>query len=449
MLSVAPVLVAFMATACKPGDPDGSIDLIDPETCRACHPTHYQQWSGSMHAYAGDDPVFLAMNERGQRETDGALGDFCVQCHAPVAVALGATTDGLNLPELDPSLRGVTCYACHQIDAVEQLHNNGTRLARDTIMRGGITDPKSTPTHASEWSGFHDRDNPRSSELCGSCHDVRLDNGVDLERTYAQWTETIFADPESPARLSCAACHMPGSDGPAAEGGDERRVHDHTMPGVDVAITPWPEDDTHRQAVQGELDTMLLGQLCVDPLTTGAAVIVGLDNVASGHHITSGAAHDRRLWVELVATLDGTEVWSTGAYADDEVLPHPDDGIADLWQFRDVVRDDRGEPAHMFWDVATLEEQTIGGPITLDPADPAYDVSHPTRNVLVPVDFDTLSLRARIRPIGLDVLDDLVDSGDLAPALRDAMPTFELAGTMATWTPDAEGTVQGSYLCVP
>ena len=42
-----------------------------------------------MHAYAAEDPVFLAMNQRGQRETNGELGDFCVQCHAPVAVHVG------------------------------------------------------------------------------------------------------------------------------------------------------------------------------------------------------------------------------------------------------------------------------------------------------------------------------------------------------------------------
>ena len=54
-------------------------ELMDPEACKTCHPIAYQEWSGSMHAYAADDPVFLAMNQRAQRETSGALGDFCVQ----------------------------------------------------------------------------------------------------------------------------------------------------------------------------------------------------------------------------------------------------------------------------------------------------------------------------------------------------------------------------------
>ena len=68
--------------------------MMDPATCGECHQTHLTQWSGSMHAYASKDPVFLAMNARGQRETNGELGSFCVQCHAPMALRTGATTDG-------------------------------------------------------------------------------------------------------------------------------------------------------------------------------------------------------------------------------------------------------------------------------------------------------------------------------------------------------------------
>ena len=78
-------------------------ELLDPETCQDCHPDHYREWSGSMHAYASDDPVFLAMNQRGQRETGGELGDFCVKCHAPMAVLEGATTDGLDMASVRAS----------------------------------------------------------------------------------------------------------------------------------------------------------------------------------------------------------------------------------------------------------------------------------------------------------------------------------------------------------
>ena len=72
-----------------------------------------------MHAYASEDPVFRALNALGQAETNGELGDFCVQCHAPLAVELGLTTDGLELDEVPEHLRGIGCTFCHQVDAVE------------------------------------------------------------------------------------------------------------------------------------------------------------------------------------------------------------------------------------------------------------------------------------------------------------------------------------------
>jgi len=401
-----------------------------------------------MHAYAGDDPVFLAMNARGQRETNGALGDLCVRCHAPVAVALGETTDGLNLEELDATLKGVTCYACHQVDSVGELHNNGNVLAFDNTMRGGIEDPTVNRSHASKWSGLHDRDNPSSSDMCGSCHDVVLDNGVHLERTYEQWTQTLYADEASYARLSCAACHMPGYDGPAAVGGPERRLHDHMMPGVDVALTDWPQADEQRAAVQSELDTTLLASLCVASQAEGSQVFVSLDNVAAGHAFPSGAAHDRRAWLELEAYEGDALVWSKGAYADGEEVPSP---TADptLWGFRDVATKADGTAAHMFWEVDSVAEFTIPGPVTLDPTDPRYLLTHQTNQWLIPAAVDRVTMRLRIRPIGLDVLDDLIESGDLAPGFRDEMPTFDLGATVLQWTPEAALSVYGDLSCVP
>jgi hypothetical protein len=401
-----------------------------------------------MHAYAADDPVFLAMNERGQRETDGALGDLCVGCHAPVAVALGKTDDGLNLAELAPELRGVTCFACHQVDSVGELHNNDTRLALDNTMRGGIDDPVLNPVHASRWSSLHDRDEPESSDMCGSCHDVVLDNQVHLERTHQQWDSSLYANLSS-ARLSCAACHLPGSDGQVVPGGPERRVHDHSMPGVDIAITEWPQREAQRAAVQAELDTTLLARLCVAEQAEGALLLASLDNVAAGHNYPSGAAHDRRSWAELVAYSGDEVVWSVGTYADDEIVPKPAEAPGDLWQFRDVANKANGETAHMFWEVDSLSEHTLQAPVTFDPSDPDFLLPHVTRQWALDRPVDRVTMRVRIRPIGLDVLDDLIASGDLAPGLRDEMPVFDLGATVLEWTPSAASTVYGDFACVP
>jgi hypothetical protein len=51
-----------------------------------------------------------------------------------------------------------------------------------------------------------------------------------------------------------------------------------------------------------------------------------------------------------------------------------------------------------------------------------------------------VTARLRIRPIGLDVLQDLVDSGDLDPAFVAEMPTLTF-GAQLEWTP-ADGVMK-------
>jgi nitrate/TMAO reductase-like tetraheme cytochrome c subunit len=174
----------FVVGAC--GDNEGlSIDeIMKPETCVTCHPKHFKEWSGSMHAYAADDPVFIAMNKRGQRETNGALGDFCVQCHAPMALRLGLTSNGLNMAEVPQWAKGVTCYFCHNAKSVEGTHNAPIVLFNDAVMRGGIKNPVANNAHRSEFSGVVDSDSADSSAMCGSCHDIVTQKGVHLERTF-------------------------------------------------------------------------------------------------------------------------------------------------------------------------------------------------------------------------------------------------------------------------
>jgi hypothetical protein len=60
-------------------------DLLDPVKCKTCHETHYNEWSASMHAYASTDPVFLAMNRRGQRETNVMRPWHCEPVPPPMA----------------------------------------------------------------------------------------------------------------------------------------------------------------------------------------------------------------------------------------------------------------------------------------------------------------------------------------------------------------------------
>jgi Cytochrome c554 and c-prime len=411
--------------------------LKDPATCKGCHASYFAQWSGSMHAYASIDPVFVAMNARGQRETSGALGNFCVKCHAPMAVADGDTDDGLNLAKLPSYDRGVTCYFCHSVKSVSGTHNNPLVLADDSVMRGDITDPMQNDAHRSEYSSLHDRNDLTSASLCGSCHDVVSPPGAAIERTFVEWKTSLFS--HAPAGLACGSCHMAGSQGQVTglPGAKTRTLHEHTFPALDVAFESFPDASTELQEIHEKLDTSTLqAALCVRHDINGAQAEVVLDNVGAGHDWPSGASQDRRAWVELVAYAGGKQIYSSGVIADGQAATASTD--PDLWLIHDCMFDSTGKQVNMFWQAKSDESNLLPGPLTADQTDPNYYKTHVywlyPRSGVLPSDPDKITMRVRVRPIGLDVIDDLIQSGDLAPSFKSKIPTFDLASTELTWT---------------
>ena len=315
MRAWALLLIAFVA-ACS-GDAKYTVEqLQDPATCMECHPKHYTQWSGSMHAYAAEDPVFVAMNARGQRETNGELGDFCIKCHAPMALLLGeASGANFDPAALSPRAKGITCYFCHNVEDVLEEHNNGLVIAMDQTMRGGVRNPAESPAHHSEY----DADiagKTNNSRMCGSCHDVTTANAnVHLERTFAEWKTTVFAinDPSKFLPLTCSGCHMfptteAIAEGPGLDVGNrEYGFNDHSFPAIDLALTPFPQMEEQERLVQRDLDAALkivglrplgsqepYGGICVQPDGT---FTVRIDSFNVGHMFPSGAAQDRRTWI--------------------------------------------------------------------------------------------------------------------------------------------------------
>jgi hypothetical protein len=394
-------------------------ELQDPASCQPCHAEHYREWESSMHAYAARDPVFMAMNERGQAETQGELGELCVRCHAPMALELGLTRDGLNLPDLeDANARGVTCYFCHDVSAVEEDHNRGLTLARDAVMRGGLggadreaSEPLdalpavASPAHESAYSALHDRASSESAGLCGACHDVVNGHGVELERTFAEWRSSRFAATGAEQR-TCAACHMSGYDGPAAAQGPERTPHRHLWAGIDVALeSSFPGIDAQRAAIDDALQGAVELTLAATTPESLEQVAVTLTNRGVGHAWPSGAAQDRRAWVELTAYDDaGAVVLQSGHVADGEVVGARE---PDLHVLRDRLFDADGNAVHMFWQAAPSHDHPSGYASDVLPVPTAEAVpASKTFNYTLPASTARVTARLRIQPIGLDVLDD-------------------------------------------
>lgn len=450
----AGILLACALAACDDGKGDGTgeatgtltrEELMDPQTCKECHADAFRQWASSMHAYAAEDPVFLAMNARGQEETGGALGDFCVNCHAPMAVREGLTDDGRDLDELDDMYKGVTCYFCHNVEGLEAGHkdaNNPLVLANDTTMRGALEDPVRPPAHEVAYSALHDGKDPRSAALCGTCHDIKTPAGVHLERTFAEWNGSIFSKGDAPQ--TCNACHMPGVDGTAAQSDDidvpSRRVHTHLFAGVDTALTDFPDIEVQRAAIACELSAVVRAALIPNP---SGEFIVRLEANAA-HRWPSGAAQDRRAWVEFTAyDAGGKVIFESGHIAEGEPVLKTEGATGydrNLFAMHDSIFDEDGQPVHMFWEAAPSEAHPDGYerftlPGTTDLNTPhfrewSYRVAPQPARVTVQV---------HIRPMDLNVIDELIADGHLDAEVRDGFHDVSLASGHLDWTEAEDG----------
>ncbi|MCA9686566.1 MAG: hypothetical protein KC457_30640, partial [Myxococcales bacterium] len=242
--------------------------------------------------------------------------------------------------------------------------------------------------------------------------------------------------------LSCNDCHMRRSrDAIAVYPGvpTDRDRHDHAFVGVDVAITDFPDGELGPQlraeqlaAIEDQRKTALCASLCVREVDGSAEVTVWLHDEGAGHSWPSAATPDRRAWVELVAVDAGdAAIYSSGVVADDQPIATLDD--PDLWLFRDRLFDDEGVETHDFWRAASYESNLLLAPGSFGSGgDASTWVSHGYALPELPARVD---MRVRLRPIGLEILDELVASGDLDPALR-GTTTFDVAPAVLTWTPE-------------
>jgi hypothetical protein len=176
---------------------DGIVAMDDVTVCANCHgnydkavePLH--NWRGSMMAHAGRDPVFWAALAVAEQDFDGS-GDLCIRCHAPAGWSAGRSTptDGSGLDPI-ADRNGIQCDVCHRLTNPDQSEHLGVQVDPFLAISGDpaeghygsgqyvLADSNQTKlgpyadanppqgAHQAQQSQFH-----RSSELCGTCHDV-------------------------------------------------------------------------------------------------------------------------------------------------------------------------------------------------------------------------------------------------------------------------------------
>src|SRR4029079_11716233 len=105
-----------------------------------------------------------------------------------------------------------------------------------------------------------------------------------------------------------------------------------------------------------------------------------------------------------------------------------------LWLLRDKIFGADNKETHLFWQAARFESELLSAAATADPTDPAF-VHSVTKTFTLPLPApDRVTMRVRMLPIDFDLLDDLVATKDLDPAVLDQVPTYDLGGTTREWT---------------
>jgi hypothetical protein len=181
-------------TVKMPGTQPGEVSSLQTAgRCDNCHggydplaePAHL--WNGSMMAHAASDPLFWAAMAVAEQDFDGS-GDLCLRCHTPNGWLGGRSTptDGSALsPSSDSD--GVECDLCHRLTDPraqspepvgvqsppflastdgEARHGNGQYVVYDGNEKLGPYDDADA-RHQGRPSSFL-----RSSDFCGTCHDV-------------------------------------------------------------------------------------------------------------------------------------------------------------------------------------------------------------------------------------------------------------------------------------
>lgn len=335
-------------------------DFEASETCQPCHPVHFKEWSGSMHAYAVKDPVWMSVNIIGQSQYTNALDQACVPCHATIGMLIGETPHGGFDPEdMSPvAAEGVGCDICHIISGIHGLENGRFDIEPGPVKFGTIENPVATSAHESEYSPLYAR-----SEYCGSCHDFVTGAGLELENTYREWID----GGHFMTKKTCNDCHMATYEGPAAVGGPDRTVHRHDFIGADVALIDFPNKAEQFEAVTEMMQNALtLGLVIPDTVTAGAnlPVTVNVTNDLTGHSVPSGVPFNRQMWLAVVV-IDGVgdTVYSSGQLDANLDLMDENSAFAerdaDLVNFQAQMYRADSTKTGGTWDVAYLDNPAI------------------------------------------------------------------------------------------
>jgi tetratricopeptide (TPR) repeat protein len=425
--------------------------LIGAETCERCHPDVVEQWAGSAHRFASFNNPFYEASLNDLRENATASNEWiashiesldapevgvgrikskwCGGCHDPALMLAGAMESSIDRERVEAQA-GLTCLACHAIDAIHDRTGDGNY---------NIADEQEDPylfadAEPGSWQAFlHDaavkakptvhmrqllKDFFRTSEYCATCHKVSIPEPVNnyrwlrAQNEYDNWHDSGVSWNASrtfylpPAPRVCQDCHMPPEPAPLGDlAAEDGRVRSHRFLAVNTAL-PFVRGDT---ATIRMIETFLRdGKLSVDifalrregeegplmgapdawRLRAGESITVEVvvRNRGVGHTFPGGTNDSNEGWLEFsVVDDEGRVIALSGDVLDDGRL----DPMAHV--YKAVILDREGEPIlkRNAQDIYVTAASNVIGPGTAD-------VAHYTLTVPPGLVGRRIALRARL-----------------------------------------------------
>lgn len=370
-----------------------SEDWTSSAKCKSCHSEIFKQWSNSNHKHmVGSNPYYMLMETlAGEVEGEG-FRKWCMSCHNPSALLNGhdKTTHDMegnflrdeifekDAEELIKDFKeqdnfrleeGVSCVTCHRITDASSKGNASYTLTLER-KKYAFEDSKASLGH---W--FSEKlinANPeahkksymdplyKESKYCASCHDESHPiNGIAIVSTFKEWEKSEFNNPKDKSKhKSCIDCHMTNLKdgklsplrGTSTDGGVIKEdVKVHYFSGSNHFLAGLKDKKNEEQTIE-----LLKSSAKLDIDVKNNILSVGVTNVGAGHHLPTGVADFRELWLDVsVKDRDGKLILSSGKLKEDGNIED------DSRLFQKVFGDENGKPVGLlFWKYKTLLKDT-------------------------------------------------------------------------------------------
>jgi len=365
-------------------------DWTNSAKCKSCHNEIFNQWADSNHKnLVGTNPYFLVVADAAAAVEGEEFRKWCDGCHSPSAVTTGLVNK--TTPTMDQLFEsgattlveelkkhgnkkleeGISCVACHRITKIEDTGGNAAYTLNLTERKKYMFED--TDNKAAQWlSEKFINSKPqvhtesymkpvyKKSVYCASCHDeFTPGSGSKIVSTFKEWEASAFNNPDDPSKnKSCIDCHMTKLEndkfaplvGRSTDGGKIKKdVKVHYFAGSNHFLPGLKSKEHEDQTLQ-----LLRTSAQLDVNMIGNKIDVGVKNVGAGHHLPTGVADFRELWLDItVKDRNGKVVFESGKLKKDGNLGE------DARPFMKVFGDKDGKPVGLlFWRYEKLLSDT-------------------------------------------------------------------------------------------